>query len=822
MPIIDFFPIDVDYVTKNEKSFVLIFGRTIDGKRIAVIDENYEPYFYVVPKDKTLARKLASKLEKLNFKIKERTIFVKKIDIVQKKFLGKDAAALKIFINDTRNLSKVKDYIRGFGEVSQIYESDLPVYRKYLIDKKITPLLLTTVEGEEVKESYDVDIIVKAKKVEPKEDLVLKNPRILAFDIEVYNQRRYPNEEIDPIIMLAFYGNDGFSKVITWKKFNSPKKEIEFVNDEGKLILKFKETIKEYKPDYLVGYFTDGFDFPYLRARSDKYKIKLDFSLDNSNIRIISRANNFSAKIRGITHVDIYKFIRRVMANTLDVEDFDLDSVAKAIFDEGKTRVNLDDMYKAWDNDNERLRDFCEYNLNDAKLTLRLANVMLPNLIEIVKIIGLPVYDISRMTYGQLAEWYLIKHIQNLNELVPNKPSGEDMAIRKIQTYEGGFVYEPDPGLYNEIAVFDFRSLYPSIITAHNICPSTLTEDNGNAHETPEIMVNGIKTRYYFNFKVDGIVPTIVKDIILRRSRIKEIIKNRSEERVDPILNARQDTLKLLANSFYGYLGFFGARWYSKECAASIAAFGRDYVKNTIEKAQKDGFKVIYSDTDSVFLSLQNKSRADAIEFMKNINNELPSLMELELGGFYPRGIFVMRKDESRGAKKKYALINDKGELTITGFETIRGDWSVIAKEVQAKVLELILNGMDKNLVLDYVKDIIKKVKNKEISIDKMIIQKQLKKDIADYEAVGPHVYVAKMMRAQGMYIGAGSVISFVIDEGEGIIRDRAKLLNESKTYDADYYINNQIVPVVERIFEVLGIKKDLLMHHEQSRLGEF
>ncbi|MEK6862495.1 MAG: 3'-5' exonuclease, partial [Nanoarchaeota archaeon] len=158
MAIIDFFPIDVDYVTKNEKSFILIFGRTIDGKRIAVIDENYEPYFYVVPKDKTLARNLASKLEKLNFKIKERTIFVKKIDIVQKKFLGKDAAALKIFINDTRNISKVKDYIRGFGEVSQIYESDLPVYRKYLIDKKINPLLLTPVEGGEVKENYDADI----------------------------------------------------------------------------------------------------------------------------------------------------------------------------------------------------------------------------------------------------------------------------------------------------------------------------------------------------------------------------------------------------------------------------------------------------------------------------------------------------------------------------------------------------------------------------------------------------------------------------------------------------------------------------------------
>lgn len=822
MPIVDFYPIDIDYVSKGDKSFILIFGRTVDERRITVIDENYEPYFFVIPKDKTFVRKLSSKIEGLSFKIKDKTIFVKKVDIVQKNFFKKEITALKVYLNCARGLSNIKDYIKRFDEVINIYELDLPVYRRYLIDKKIVPLLLTTVEGEEIKEKYNTDLIINAKSIMPKEDAVLKNPKMLAFDIEVYNQRRYPNEDTDPIIMVAFHGNDGFSKVITWKKFSNPRKEIEFVDDEGKLILRFKEIIKEYQPDYLVGYFTDGFDFPYITARADKYKINLDLGLDNSNLRINASGTNISAKIRGIGYIDIYKFIRRVMANTLDVEDFDLDSVAKAIFNEGKTEVNVDDMYKAWDNDNEKLRDFCEYNLNDAKLTLRLLNVMLPNLIEVVKIIGLPLYDISRMTYGQLVEWYLIRNVQTLNEIIPNKPSRDEMAIRKIQSYEGAFVYEPEPGLYEEVAVFDFRSLYPSILASHNICPSTLIDNKEDSHETPEIMVDGIKTKYHFNYKIDGIVPSIIKDIILRRIRIKEMIKTRNEDKIDPILNARQDTLKLLANSSYGYLGFFGARWYSKECAASIAAYGRQYIKSTIEKAQGNGFKIIYSDTDSIFLSLQNKSRKDAIEFMNRLNTELPSLMELELSGFYPRGIFVMRKGEARGAKKKYALIDDKGRLKITGFETIRGDWSVIAKEVQAKVLELILNGMDKSIVLDYVTDIIKKIKKKEIPIEKMVIQKRLKKDIADYEAVGPHVFVAKMMHAEGMYIGAGSVISFVIDEGNGMIRDRAKQLKDCKTYDAEYYINNQIVPAVERIFEVLGIKKDLIVHHEQSRLGEF
>ena len=665
------------------------------------------------------------------------------------------------------------------------------------------------------------DIVIKAKRVEQQGDVFIKNPRILAFDIEVSSQQRMPDGEKDPIVMLAFHGSDGFSKVITWKEFPQAKKEVEFVADEGTLILKFKEVIQEYKPDYLAGYFSDGFDFPYIKERADKYKIKLNLGLDRSLVKFSRRAGVSTAKIAGIAHIDVFKFLKRIMVELFHAQSYDLDTIAKKLLGEGKKEVNISNLYKAWNNyDAEGIKDFCEYNLQDAKIAYRLVNIMLPHLNEFVKTIGLPADDVCRMSFGQIVEWYLIKHVQEFNELIPNRPKSTEMRRRDMESYEGAFVYQPEAGLYKDIMVFDFRSLYPTIITAHNICVSTISNSPDEAYVSPEIEVDGKKLQYYFTHKQEGFIPKILKDVLMRRNRIKEIMAN--DEKKDPVLNARQYSLKIVANSFYGYFGFSGARWYSNECAAAITAYGRDYIQKVIKAAQLAGFKIIYSDTDSIFISLGEKSRKDAMDFLKETNRGLPSLMELEFQDYYPSGLFVMKKGEEKGAKKKYALIDEDGNIKVTGFETIRGDWSVLAKEVQEKIFEIILREKDVEKAVRYVKDMIKKVEKKEIPLEKMVIQKQMKKEISDYESIGPHVEVAKRLRERGEIVGAGSVISYIVNEGKGMVRERAKPVDESEVYDSEYYVNNQIVPVVSRIFEVLGYSKDTFLQKEQSKLGDF
>ncbi|MBW2994451.1 hypothetical protein KY315_03455, partial [Candidatus Woesearchaeota archaeon] len=237
------------------------------------------------------------------------------------------------------------------------------------------------------------------------------------------------------------------------------------------------------------------------------------------------------------------------------------------------------------------------------------------------------------------------------------------------------------------------------------------------------------------------------------------------------------------------------------------------------------GFKVLYSDTDSVFIGLGEKTQEDAVKFVEKINMDLPGVMELEYEGFYPSGIFVATKSGEGGAKKKYALIDDKGKMKITGFETVRRNVSYIAKDVQKEVLTWILKEQNADSALAYVRKVIEDLKQGKIPVEKVAIRTQLSKDIDDYDNIGPHVAAAQRMKSKGLIVGPGSMITYVVTKGKGRIRDKVKLPEEiqSSDYDADYYITNQIIPGVEKIFAVLGIpKEELLGKSSQSKLGSF
>ncbi|MBI5880555.1 DNA polymerase, partial [archaeon] len=330
--------------------------------------------------------------------------------------------------------------------------------------------------------------------------------------------------------------------------------------------------------------------------------------------------------------------------------------------------------------------------------------------------------------------------------------------------------------------------------------------------------------KIWFCKKRKGFLSTVLEEIITRRMRVKEIMKTADKSK-RVFLDARQDSLKTLSNSFYGYLGFFAARWYNKECARSVTAFGRFYIHKVIDAAKKKGFNVLYSDTDSIFLQLLKKPVKEAHDFCEEINANLPGMMELEFQGSYKRALFVAMKGEEGGAKKKYALIDDKDKITIKGFETVRRNVSQIAKRTQEEVLRIILQDSDPKKAYEYVRKVITDLKEKKVAVEDVTIPTQLTKGIEAYDSVGPHVAAAKRLQARGVEIFPGMIISYVVTSGKEKIRDRAKLPEEVKDgeYDADYYINNQVIPAVERIFEVFGYSSDELAgEKKQSKLGAY
>jgi len=818
---LQFFPTDITYETNVQgKAAILLFGRSLSGEKICVIDANFEPYFYTIPKSKEIISQLQEKINRISYVHDSIRYVVTKTEIVKKKILRKEVEAVKIFVNHPSAVPELKREIRSFDEVQEIREADILFVRRYCIDKDIPLTSPIEVEGDLISRTdLDVEQVIKAKEIKKIPKPSPNNLKILAFDIEVYTQeKQYPIEKRDPIVMVSLYGNN-FEKVITWKKFETDKDYIEFVDNEAELLIKFRDTLVNYNPDYLIGYFTDGFDFPYIKARSKINNVSL--IINGSSIKINNKGIEPQARVKGIVHLDIFKFIKNIMAGSLRLDNYSLNTVSYEILKERKIDLRADLIGLVWDLGGKDIEKYCEYNLKDSMLTYKLAEKILPSIEELVKLVYIPPFDICRMSYSQLVESYLIKSAKDFNELYPNKPDRSTVSSRKIQTYQGGYVFNPNPGLYENIFVFDFLSLYPSIVVSHNICPSTLQSDKTqNSHESPEIIENNVKVRYYFTSEYEGFIPSVIKDILLKRTKIKSLLKQNR----DPVLESRSYALKTIANATYGYFAFFGARWYSKECAMSITAYGRKYITEVIEKAQKNLINVIYSDTDSIFITTDSKSKEFIMDFVNQINLELPSFMEIELENFYPRGIFVMKRGENEeGAKKKYALISEDGRIKVRGFETIRRDWSYIAKETQKKVLEIILIEKDIDKAFNYVRDIIENIKNKNIPKDLMVIRTQLKKSVEDYDLIGPHVVIAKKMLEKGMFVGPGSIIHYIVEDGKGLVRDKAILPEDSKSYDSKYYIENQVLPAVDRIFEAVGYeKKDLTEEKSQLKLKEF
>ncbi|MDP4012644.1 MAG: DNA-directed DNA polymerase [Candidatus Nanoarchaeia archaeon] len=808
---VQFYPTDVDTIEYQGEQAIRIFGRTIDNKRICILDQTFKPYFWAIPKH-------AHKITQVKWDISDMN-GVKEAQTVKKKILRQEIEAIKVTALDSKDVPTLRSEVKRHGSIKEVRESDVPFYRRYLIDKGIHTLNLCEVEGEELELNLDVELVMQAKTIKEVDDKPLDKPRTLSIDIETYNPQKIPREDKDPIVMIAFAGDDGFKKVITWKDFPKKPDYVEVLNSEEQMLERFKQVIQEYAPDYLVTYFGDGFDFPYISKRAKLHKVSLDINWDYTPLKVNVRHDIPTAKTKGLVHIDIFKFISRTMAGGLDTERYDLNSVAQELLGEGKTGAKVEELANVWDNQPERLKEFAEYNLQDTEITLKIFQKVLPGLNEFVRLVGQPIYEVCRMSYGQIVEWYLMRKAFLKDELAPDRPKSAEITGRLDQKFEGAFVFEPVPGIYENIAVFDFKSLYPTIIATHKLDSSTLSE-KGVGTPAPETEISGKKVKFYFDEKKEAFIPEEIKELIEVKGRVSDQLKKDPE---NATLKGRRYALKVLANSVYGYLSFSGSKWYCIEAGASTAAYARQYIKNAMKEAEEQKFKVIYGDTDSLLIVLENKTKEDAIKFQKSINKNLPGLMELELEGIFPRGIFVGIKSGEKGAKKKYALLKDNGKIKITGFETIRGDWSILAKETQNELLNIILKENDKEKAIKYVKEIIQEVKTGKMPLEKMIISRQLRKDLSDYEAVGPHVAIAKKMQEKGIPVGPGTIIQFVVNEGNGIIRERAKLPEESTKYDVDYYLKNQVLPAVDPIMSVLGYtKKDLIEGNSQSTLGDY
>jgi len=825
---INFIPLDYDYFDCQGKNYAKIIGRDDKGKRICLID-SFEPSLWAVLKEGIKEKKIQEiqkEIEKIKISLPNRITRVEKTELHQKNFLGKEVKAIKIFITNYKDAHPVADKL-DYEEIEARREYDISLITKYIIEKKLIPLSWYKISGEvlnnsqefgNIDASLDVDLCIKAEKIEKLEKEFNFTPKILAFDIEVSEFEIGKGE----ILMISLVG-ENFKKVLTWKSQKTKEKEdyVEFFKDEADVIEAFVKYVKEFSPDILVGYFSDGFDLPYLRARAEKNRIRLTLGLDNSQ-PAFARGRIPSAYINGLIHIDLFKFIETVYSQYLKSETLSLNEVASELLGEKKHDFEKKDGKKLKE---EEWGSFFAYNLQDSILTYKLAEKFWTDMTEFCRIIQEPLFEITRNSMSQLLEDYILHALEKYNEIAEKRPLHDEIAERRQKkSVEGAFVLQPKAGLYENLAIFDFTSMHTSIIISFNLSKTTLLkEKEKNSYESPELEFDGKKTRFYFS-KTPGFLPEMCKKLIEKRKECKK------EYQKDPnqITKARSNAFKLLSAAFHGYIGFFGARYYSLESSASILAFVRKFNKETIEKVSKEGYEVIYGDTDSVAFAVNKRTRTQVLEFLKKLNSELPGIMELELEDFYKRGLWVTKRTGEFGAKKKYALINEQGKMKVRGFETVRRDWCPLARELQNKVLKFILEDGNEKKALEITKETIAKIKAREIDKKQIMIRTQLKKPLDEYKSITPHVIAARKIKEKGLPINIGMLLEYFIAETKPgkkvtLVREKVKLPDEKGEYNIKYYLEHQILPAVENIFEVFGINiKEIIEGKKQMKLDGF
>jgi DNA polymerase I/DNA polymerase-2 len=805
------FLLDVDYDVENERGIIFLFGKNKEGKRILVKKEFYT-YFFAMPKEgkeEILKQKIES-LKNLPTKILS-------VDIITKNWMGNERRLIKITIQNPRKLKDVRDAIKDWEEVENTFEYNISFYKRFLMDYRIKPCSWIEVEGNIVENKFDVDLTIEAKEIKQLDENEEPQIKVLAVDTEWVEI-----EDKEKLIMISL-ASEKLRKVLALSEWQGKQEFVESYASEERLIKRFLEIVKQERPDIIVTYNGDGFDFLKLREKAKQLKIKFGFGIDGKELEFVRRGRASAARCFGVVHIDEYVFVDKILSASLKSEILTLDEVASELIGEGKKELEYKQMVEFW-KERKELNRIAEYSMWDAHLTYLLSQILLPQIFSLSRLVGEISFDTSRYTYSQLVEAYLMKKAVEDNVLIPNSPKTEEKESRMRELpYKGAVVVEPKKGIHENIAVMDFRSLYPTIIISHSISPELLN----CGHEECKEKNTAPETRNHFCIKKVGFIPKHLKFLIDRRKELKEKMKKLPKDSPQyKILDNEQYATKIISNAMYGYFGFVGARWYKKECGEATAAWGRFYIRKIMQMAQEAGLEIIYGDTDSIFVKKEGLNlkeiEEEAKKFVEKVNKELPGIIELEFRGVYTRGIFVAREKGESGAKKRYALLDLSGNLEIRGFETVRRDWCKLAKETQRKVLEIVLKEKDPEKAVQFVTETIKRLKEGKVDIEELTIYEQITKPLNQYEQIGPHVKAAMKAREKGKIITEGSIIAFVITKGSGSISDRAMPVEfvTRNDYDADYYIKHQILPAALRVLKALGYTEENILKPKTPGLG--
>ncbi len=706
MPSWDVRLLSVSYTRAGDVT-VQLFGRTREGRSITALYRGFKPYFHIVEPDASVVGRLRQDRDVLD--VSKVTLFVD----------GGDRDCVKVTV---RYPWTVPEYRRRFPS-SFFLAADIPFSLRFMYDKGIEACVKVTGEPAE-RGVYTTELVVEASGFEPCEPF---KPRlkILSFDIE-----NSIKEKRLLVLGAAITDTDG------------SRRSLSIGGSEKDIIQGFVELVRDEDPDVITGYNIDGYDIPYVLERAKVNGIE-SVPLGRDGGEAASVAERFW-RIHGRIVADAWWNAKRELRPKQET----LDAVAKLVLGEGKADVDPSNIDAEWAQDSAKVVEYC---IRDAELAGRILDkiAVLAKMMDLATVSKLALDDVLNGRTSTLIDSILIREADKEHiGVMMNRHERRDTQI------EGGYVHTMEPGIYPWVCVMDFKSMYPSLIISKNICFTTLSKDGANVSPTGE--------RFLAREVREGVVPRVLGGLMNQRDEIKKSMKGAKTPEEKAYYDGLQQAVKVLMNAFYGVFASAFYRFTNPKIGASITAFARENTKGIISQLEAEGHKVIYGDTDSVFVQSPTPELEASVQFGKATSAKYTregATLEFEK---------LLNPLFSHGAKKRYVgkVVWPEETIVVRGYEIRRTD----AFDLQSGTLEAVFGRILENAPDGAVELAVKAVRDcldGKVSIESLVVSRTCREE-SSYKDADSQVTVqaARKYAALGYEFVAGMKVSWIVVNG--------------------------------------------------------
>jgi DNA polymerase-2 len=598
--------------------------------------------------------------------------------------------------------------------------------------------------------------------------------RVLSFDIET-------SLDAGRLWSIAVAGAGGEH---VWMVHDAAVPGASVVADERALVDAFLTHLRAADPDVLTGWNVCDFDLQVLLEVAHRTGRRLTIGRDDEEV-LLQRDQSFTREARAVLNgrvvLDGLALLRSAF---IRLDDYRLETAARTLLGRGKLfgpDHRGETIAAAYRDDPARL---AAYNLEDARLVLDILDHT--GLVDLtVRRSLLTGMQLDRVS-AQIAaiDSLYLRALRARGKVAPSV----DADRRDAAPITGGLVLESRPGLYRNILVFDFKSLYPSLIRTFNIDPLTHVDGAGPRQATP----SGAP----FRRDEPGILPELVAGLWEERARAKAAGDATGAQ-----------ATKILMNSLFGVLGSPASRLFSPDVANAITVAGQHVIRLAAEAATERGHTVVYGDTDSIFLDVGATDTAAAATLGRRLRDEIDaavaealrrefgctSHLELEFEKVYARFFMPEVRGGATGSKKRYAGLVD-GELEITGLEAVRRDWSAVARRFQR---ELLLRVLRDEPVDDFVREFTVALRAGRFD-DELAYRKAVRKPLESYTRTTPaHVKAARRPGATG-----GRIVTYVVTRAGP---EPVEALTAPP--DHEHYVTQQLKPLADAVLRFVGTR---------------